>query len=256
MSSTITEVRAMSAADPVFADLVLQLWRARKARQYMKDRRAQLYELIVDEHRRAMDNGSDVLTLGHPGGDDARAVKRREVAPEPKWTVPSAVAKKAAPQVWARAKRTASRVATTPPKTLAVPTVAQLDMRLPAVPAEGERWELRRIVDNYEDASDVPYASDEDAAKARLVEYSTDRLGFVPPELRGDPGIEPPMWDGTPIVFGDGWKVGLTVTQYDADVLREIAPELWEKLAVQVTPASYETVYVSRSLPVDGEYAD
>lgn len=64
-------------------------------------------------------------------------------------------------------------------------------------------------------------------------------------------------WDGAPITFADGWEIGLHRLQYDDEKLRQIAPELWERLAVMTGgTVSTRVRTMDLSLAIERGYVD
>lgn len=231
---SIVENRTMADADPHFAGLVVQLWRARKAKALVAERRSEVYALLRAAASAAA--GSDGFAVA-----DGRTVKTATVAPRRTRAVSSAVAKKASPAAWRSAQRLGSRVTTTAPKALSVPSAVELGVRLPEMPVAGNRWDrdLAAVLRRYDMCKEGPVAEAEDAAKAALVAYAVAELGFDE-SLGGDPE----GWDGTPITFADGWKVGLASLTFSSDALREADPGLWDALAEEKVTPGYERLYV------------
>ncbi|UJE15716.1 hypothetical protein SEA_LIGMA_61 [Gordonia phage Ligma] len=242
MGTTITENRAMADADPHFADLVMKLWRARRAKSVVADRRSEVYAMMVESVPRVGTGGRAVA-----GG---RTIRTSVVPEKVTRSVSSAAVKKASPQAWRAAQRTVSRVSTTAPKTLTVPSAVELGLRLPAMPSQGNRWDrdLAEVLRRYDMLKDGPYAEAEESAKAALTAYAVAELGFDE-SLGGDPA----GWDGTPITFADGWKVGLAARLFSGDALRETDPALWERLAVEKVTPGYERLYVVDGVDPDLE---
>ncbi|WAB09238.1 hypothetical protein SEA_LITTLEMUNCHKIN_62 [Gordonia phage LittleMunchkin] len=252
----ITEPRALTDADPVFAEMAMELWRVRKARAMVKARREEVYELMRETHARAKDNGlKGDLTVGKIG-ESHYVMRSATVHPKPRRTVSSARAKKAAPVLWKRANTTIDRVGIAAPKGLAVPSAKDLGLRLPAMPDQFNRWDrdVLGIVTRYQKVADAPWAEKEKQLKKALREYSIEHLGFIEP---GEMTSRQMQWDGTPVVFGDGWKVGLTVTQYDGELFEKIAPKaVFNALAEEVIPAPYERVYLATADAPDGQLTE
>lgn len=83
---------------------------------------------------------------------------------------------------------------------------------------------LVTLVNGYDDARPV------------LVELRETEADLV--ARLGDIGDEA-GWDGLPLIFTDEWVVSLRREQYSSDRLREIEPDLWNRLCVEtvVEPA-------------------
>lgn len=53
-------------------------------------------------------------------------------------------------------------------------------------------------------------------------------------------------WDGLPIVFSDGWKIGLRCRRFDAESLREHEPAIFDELAIDKVRGGSTRLYVAR----------
>ena len=53
-------------------------------------------------------------------------------------------------------------------------------------------------------------------------------------------------WDGLPLVFSDGWTVGLKRMQFDSDRLYLVAPELFDRLAEVKVRNNGQRVYIGK----------
>lgn len=131
-------------------------------------------------------------------------------APRTTTTVTSAVAKKAAPRLWARARAVKPFV-----------QVKNNALRVSvAAPDIHPKEKLDTLVAGYKGyAPELAELREGELAAVAALEAIADEA----------------QWDRLPMSFADGWTVGLARVQYDSDTLREIDPQAWAALAVTVT---------------------
>ena len=63
-------------------------------------------------------------------------------------------------------------------------------------------------------------------------------------------------WDGDAQVFSDGWTVQLNRVQFSADKLRELEPEVFDRLAVTKVRATSPRVYIGQISSDDNDEID
>jgi len=192
------------AGEPVgFDDVVVRLAVTRVAIKQLKAARADLFAHV----KRAYEVGHRVVP---EAGMELRMTNPGE--PTAVRAVASAVAKKADPDAWKRAQVRKRWVAVAAPASveLACPVIETPPTREFIAPAEAvilykehPAWEkLRRLADQEEE----------------LIE----RLDKIAANFG---------WDGEPMVFADGWSVGLVRLQFSSDRLAETDPALFDQLA-------------------------
>lgn len=152
-------------------------------------------------------------TIVRTGGGGGVYLYASETASARKKAVSSAVAKKSNPALWDRARTWKPFVRAAAPSGVVLPLGTY---KLPPVPT------------NHHDMAMVLsfYGAPCFDALAGLRERENTAVARLH-QLR-----DVTDWDGAPIAFADGWEVGLHRLQYDSDRLRQIAPALWDELAV------------------------
>lgn len=204
-----------------FTEAVTTLAAVRARKAVVSARRAVVFDAIKEHHARGnlVVGGGVVLktTRPHPG----RLVR----------AVPAAAAKKADARAWAAARRPKPHVQAKPSVAQAAVISADAEAAVGALPpVPHASTTLAQLAQWYRDLSTKDLANEETAAVTAL---------RVVGEATG--------WDGLPVEFADGWKTSLYQLTYDSDALREVAPELWESLAVERTVgASDGHVYLGR----------
>ncbi|AEJ92826.1 hypothetical protein SEA_FOZZIE_66 [Mycobacterium phage Fozzie] len=176
----------------------------------LSERRSQLFDEIKARHAR----GQRLANLGGGGG---RVYLYESVARRaPKRSVPSAVIKKADPKLWEAAKDWAPFVRAGAPKSIIDNgELPHGSYRLP--PPPHVRDDLDTIVQRYR--SEV---FDEIRRLGQRESEIVDALNKI---------RDTTDWDGSPILFADGWEVATRRWQYSSDKLKEIAPGIWDRLA-------------------------
>ena len=199
-----------------FADLVADLARTRAQLAQLKAARAAVFEKVKEGYLAGHRSAAGYqLKQTDPG----EAVIYRAAE--------SAKVKKADPAAWRAAQAEVGFVQVKPPASvrLAVPEVA--------VPEVGERAGLEAVVKVYKEAPAWELMRGLRDAEVELI----TRLD----KLAADFG-----WDGLPLTFADGWTVGLRRRQFSSERLAEVAPELFELLAVAKVRQAPARVYVAK----------
>lgn len=162
---------------------------------------------------------------------DGRVLK--STAPTPvttKRAVPSAVIKKREPRMWEAARVLSPYVS----------------VKAVGIDEHITQTEAERAVGTLPTFDDPRYP--DQVARAYLAfpkqQPIKDRIEVLAAELRAIAARF--AWDGTARVFDDGWTVALTQLKYDSDRLRDISPELWEKLAVETRVGGTTRLYFGR----------
>lgn len=211
-----------------FMSSVVELTQTRAAVKLLKERRALIFEQIKRHYASGVtitSNGETVLRTSRP----APMVTVR--------TVESDTVKRRYPKVWQANRIAVPRVAVTAPTTywLEVPVP-----KLPAVPAPSAS--LDRCVAAYRNRAFDRFESlrrDETVLISRLTSIADDY-----------------GWDGLPIAFADGWTVGLASLRFDAETLRQAAPDVFEELAVDKTRGGSTRLYLARPGDDDESFED
>lgn len=195
-----------------FAGTIRHLAVVRAQKAIIDGRRKPIYEVCkaLAESGREVRYGDKVL------------VRTTAAAPVVKTSVPAAVIKKHDPRLWADSR-------------LIRPFVS-----LKAVGAEGDMVTARAevAVGKLGRLPAIPDGRRSDEAAAALM-----AMPPVTPLTAQETELVAALrdiarragWDGLPYVFSDGWTAQLNQLQYNSDRLQVIAPELWDKLAVQTT---------------------
>lgn len=201
-----------------FMSDVIELAQTRVAIKMLKERRALIFEQL--KHRYA--SGTTITSTGE-------FELRMSRAPEPVTmrTVDSEAVKRTYPKTWQLSRIVVPRVAVTAPKTFALEIPVP---RLPAVP---------RGVDNL----DRCVAAYKHRAFDRFESLRRDEAVLI---ARLDTIADEFDWDGLPLSFSDGWRVGLRCLRFDADRLTEIAPDVFDELAVEKTRTGSTRLYLAR----------
>jgi hypothetical protein len=205
------------AGQPVgFDALVRKLYTTRAQLKQLEEARKAVFEHV----KRAYDVGHRVV-----GGYE---LKMTNPAPgEPYRAVSSAEVKKQAPAAWRRAQAVVPWVSVQAPAAVAA-AVPVLDVPdgsgfLPPEQAvlihrEHPAWQRIKL----------------------LREVEQDTIGALE-KLGAEFG-----WDGDEQVFADGWHVQLNRVQFSAEKLRELEPEVFDRLAVTKTRAVSPRVYIGK----------
>jgi hypothetical protein len=208
-SETLAEFAAAladHAGKPIpFMTSVIELAQTRVAVKMLKARRDLVFEQI--KHRYAggtavTSDGEYVLRMSRP----TPLVTVR--------TVESDTIKRKYPETWQAARVAVSRVAVSAPKSYA------LEIPMPKMPiVPGSSAPLDRCVAAYKHRAFDRLAGlrETENRTVRLLERIADEFG----------------WDGMPMTFTDSWSIGLRSLRFDADHLAEIAPDIFDELAVE-----------------------
>lgn len=207
-------------ADVGFADAVRDLWVTRQRLANLESARRETFEHV----KTAFHTGTRVV-----GEFELRETARRE--PEVYRAVEAAVVKKHAPAAYAAARTLVSRVSVSAPRGSADLVPRDRVPKLPkTVTAE---------------AAVRAYKSDLFSLIKLLKSEEVDLLGRLE-KIAAEAG-----WDGTEQVFADGWKAALKREQFSGERLREIDPDLWDRLAVTKVREQQPRVYLAKRGEVD-----
>lgn len=215
------------AGQPVGFDvLVRTLYTSRAQLKQLEEARKEVFEHV----KRAYEVGHRVV-----GGYE---LKVSNPAPgEPYRAVSSAEVKKLAPAAWRRAQAVVPRVSVQAPQAVAA-AVPVLD-----VPESGGFMPPEEAVRTHRD-----HPAWKRIKLLRQVEQDTiaalEKLG-------AEFG-----WDGDAQVFSDGWTVQLNQVQFSADKLRELEPEVFDRLAVTKVRATSPRVYIGQISSDDNDEID
>lgn len=164
----------------------------------------------------------------------------KQIAPTPvtvKRSVPSALIKKREPRLWAAARVLSPYVSVKPVGLDEQVTQTRAELAVGTLPGFNDPRYPDQVAQAYLSFPKVAPIKDQ-------VDVIASRLRAV--AARFD-------WDGTAREFADGWKLALTQLKYDSDRLRDISPELWEKLAVQTQVGGVQRFYFGRPGVDDAE---
>ena len=215
------------AGQPVGFDvLVRTLYTTRAQLKQLEEARKEVFEHV----KRAYDIGHRVV-----GGYE---LKVSNPAPgEPYRAVSSAEVKKLAPAAWRRAQAVVPWVSVQAPQAVAA-AVPLLD-----VPESSGFMPPEQAVTTHR----------EHPAWKRiklLREVEQDTIGALE-KLGAEFG-----WSGDAQVFADGWTVQLNRVQFSADKLREVDPEVFDRLAVTKVRATSPRVYIGKISSDDTDEMD
>jgi len=212
-----------------FADHVRTLAHLRAQIAIIKDRRSEVYAVLTARYLAGdliVGGGKMLRTTATKPGQSYR-------------TVPADVVKRAYPQLWAASRVVKPHVSVTVPprqKTAVVAAAAQAVGTLPPVP------------DINRPASYVARVYEGMPAVAPL----DDAVAASITALREIAAVCD--WDGLPIKFADGWKVGLDHLVYDPAMLEQLDPKVYDELAVDKVRETAPRVFIaSVSAHADGE---
>lgn len=202
-----TQLREYAGRDVGFADAVRDYWAASKQLAAVEAARKAVFERIKVEHAK----GNTVVQF-RPEDELGPGKVLRQAKPSVRRvpaTVPSARIKRWNGGLWKAARVPTSYMKVTAPPSARVAAPEGL-----AVPDDSAKlYDLLKAYEAMPSAAEFTEAKTD--AKIRLAKIAADM---------GD-------WDGLPIEFADGWVVGTHALRYSSDKLREIAPDVWEKLA-------------------------
>lgn len=210
-----------------FAPAVRRLWLVRAQLAVITKRRQAIFALVKDHYAA----GNRVAAV------DGASIHLRMTRPAPvvvKKAVPSAVIKKHDKKLWEAARVRAPYVTTIAPL-VADDTVLPNPAALPAVPDAGD---LPSLVRAYRAVPKTDGLTSEETDAVDALEKIAANTS----------------WDGQAISFTDGWGVGLVQLRYSSDRLAEIAPDVYEQLAVETTTGGSQRVIIAGSTdPEDTE---
>jgi hypothetical protein len=186
---------------------------------------------VATKHTAAINAAlADQVGRGKAATNDGRVVVRTPPRPTTKRRVTSARAKAADPVLWKSACVRTNRVQVfNPVKKVLTPA----DLDLPPVSKVTDALLIAKAA-----AASIKHKTEAVTAvhKARLLELA---------EMMG--------WDGHPVKWTCGWSGHLWVPTYSEDRLYEIAPDVWEELAVDETSEGRAGVKVLALDTSDGE---
>ena len=224
MVDAIHEEKSLFEADPAFAGLVVELWKAKQRQKLAGEERAKLWSAMERWANPTLARGPLMLVEGVEVKGRLVAVKRTATVTRVDRAVSSAAAKNHSLATWELGVGKVPWMQATPDRR----AVGAPDLSFLGLPVMGELKgsmkpsELHRRLQRW---SDLKLAEAEREARDALTAYSAENLGF---------GAEG-GWDGSLIQFGDGWKVSLTTTRYSSDRLKAANRRLWDRLAVDKT---------------------
>lgn len=203
-----------------FMAAVVELATVRAEIRAVKARRAGIYEQLTRRYRQGStvtSDGAHVLRMTRPAVREAVR------------TVDSETIKRHARADWERSRVAVRRVAVSGPSSLVVADDAAV-RGLPAVPRGADPLDV--VVSAYRHPSIVGRLDGlgaREAAAIAVLDGIADVYG----------------WDGLPIAFSDGWRVGLSQRQFDAQRLAVIAPAVFDRYAIERIPAGSSRVYIA-----------
>jgi hypothetical protein len=221
-SETLAEFAAAlaeHAGRPIpFMASVLELAETRVAVKMLKARRDLIFEQIKNRYTAG-------VTLTGDGRYELRMSTPSELITVR--TVDSAAVKRAYPQAWQAARLAVPRVTVSASKSYALEIPVP---KLPIVP--GSSASLDRCVNAYKHRAFDRLAElrETENRMVRTLEMIADDFG----------------WDGLPMAFHDGWSIGLIALRFNADVLRESAPAVFDELAVEKVRGGTTRLYLAR----------
>lgn len=208
--------------DPQFDVMVRDLFRVRAQKAQLTEARKAIFEHVKTAHaigHRVIPGTPYELKMTNPKpGELYKAVSSAQV-------------KKVAPAAWKRAQAPAPFVQVKAPAAVAA-AVPELD-----APEAGEFMDPATAAVTYKEHpawSALKELRDEEADLLT-------RLDKVAAEFGWDGGAE----DG-PLVFADAWSIQLKHTQFSAEKLAELEPEVFESCAVLKQRAATPHVYVGK----------
>ncbi|UXE04437.1 hypothetical protein SEA_FUNSIZED_66 [Mycobacterium phage Funsized] len=197
-----------------FARAVADLADVRARIKRIEERRSSIYRELEQRHRAR--GGGPVLVPSSRGGEPW-VLRRTNAKVSVTRTVPAEIAKKADRAVYEAARVAKAKLRLVPPPLWR--GSGDVD-KLPALPNPGT--DTGAVI--------ALYRAKQFDVLAELRQLEDDaRLALD--KIAADCG-----WDGGetngPILFADGWEIGLRTREYSADRLREIDPALFDRLAV------------------------
>lgn len=221
-----------------FASTVRELYVTRTQLAYLREARRPLFERIVAGY----DDGHRIVT---GSGYELRCTAAG--VPMVYRAVDSAAAKKADKVAWAAAAVEVPYVSAKAP--------GLVDEQFRAALSE---WNLNGLTD-FNTAPSLTLAAavrayKEHPAWAQLKGLRAVEVTLVTEltALRDDPRVD---WDGMALTFADGWSASVVRRQYSSERLAEVAPALFERLAVTKVKAAAAHVYVAREGSGDADGA-
>jgi hypothetical protein len=222
---------AIADFDPDLADTVVGLYLVRAQIAPLNKARAGVREQL----RRAVSNKKNATFA--LGGDAYRISVRVSPPKAPRRTVPAKVIQAYSPSLWNEAKVLKQRISVTPglsapePPPVRVPT-------FPSAEKPNAGFTLAQLHnDNKTWSRLTALRTQENDLKTELLAHAA-RIG----------------WDGQLVVFADDWATQTIQPTYDAARLAEIAPDVFDKLAVVIEPEPVERLYISYA--DDGDTTD
>jgi hypothetical protein len=218
--------------EPVgFADAVTQLYITRRKAAHLKAARKPFHEQCKGGY-----------ALGHRviPGTGYQIKQRSPGEPTTYKAVESATAKAANKQAWLRAHIEVPYVQVSPPAAVAEALRGEIEV---AVPSIGSCRTLAQAAVTYKE-----HPAWEQLAQLRLAEAELiDTLDKIGANAGWDGGVDEPE------VFADGWVVRLRRTQFNSDRLAEVAPDVFNQLAVTKVRQSPGAIVIT---PVDEDDDD
>jgi hypothetical protein len=204
-----------------FSAAVIALRQARDAAACVKARRAVAFEEIKARH---LSGGMERRV--HPGFDGTQFVvfsqSRRATFTR---TVRADVIKKADRRAWEAARTWQRRVAVSAPRSH---QFVYEGPKLPGLPKPSD--DMRSLVRLYQHP--VYEHLKELIENERVATETLDKIA-------ADTG-----WSGEPLIFKDGWSIGLQALRYDPAALQSRDPDLYERLAVTVERESWSQLRI------------